>query len=68
MVLYEDMYNVDKHGKFNQLQCNLDEIETKKARDAAIGSRVKWQKIGDKCTTDFVKSYAKKTHSQLSLN
>ena len=38
----------------------LEEIETRKARGATIRSRVKWQKVGDKCTEEFFRSVRQK--------
>jgi hypothetical protein len=40
-TLHEDVYDVDKQGQVNRLKKDMDEIETKKARGAAIRSRVK---------------------------
>ena len=59
-TLHEDMYDVDKQGEVNRLKRDLDEIETRKARGAAIQSRVKWQQVGDRCTADFFKSVRQK--------
>lgn len=45
----------------------LEEIETKKARGATIRSRVKWQKVGDKCTEEFFRSVRQKnSHAVIS--
>lgn len=41
-TLHENVYNVDKHGRVNQLKHSLDEIETRKAKGAAVRARVKW--------------------------
>lgn len=46
-VLHDDVYNMDKQGEVNRLWNMLEYIEGRKAKGAAIRSRVKWQKIGD---------------------
>ena len=51
--LHEDIYNVELQGEVNQYKQVLEEIEMRKARGAMIRSRVKWQKVGDKCTAEF---------------
>ena len=52
-TLHEDVYNVDKYVKVNQLKHSLDEIETMKTKSATIRAKVIWQQVGDKCTADF---------------
>lgn len=54
------MYDVDKQGEVNRLKKDLDEIETRKARGAAIRSKVKWQQMGDRCSAEFFKSVRQK--------
>ena len=39
-TLHEDVYNMDKQSKINQLKYSLDEIETRKAKGAAIRAKV----------------------------
>jgi len=38
----------------------VDEIEMRKAKRAAIRSRVKWQQVGDRCSAEFFKSVRQK--------
>lgn len=66
-LLHEDVYNDDKQGKVNQLWNKLYEIETRLARGVAVRARVKWQKVGDKCTAEFLKS-ARQKNSQLVIS
>ena len=54
------MYDVDKQGEVNRLKKDLDEIETRKARGAAIRSKVKWQQMGNRCSAEFFKSVRQK--------
>lgn len=51
--LHEDIYNEDKQGEVNKYKNIIEGIETRKARGATIRARVKWQKVGDKCSGDF---------------
>jgi hypothetical protein len=41
VTLHEDVYDVDKQEEVNRLKKDMEEIETRKARGAAIRSRVK---------------------------
>ena len=66
-ALHEDVYNVDKQGEVSRLNNILEEIETRKARGATIRARVKWQQVGDKCSTEFFKSVRQK-NSQTVLS
>ena len=59
-TLHEDVYNIDKQGVVSQLQQCLEEIEIRKARGATIRARVKWQKVGNKCSAEFFKSVRQK--------
>lgn len=52
-VLHDNIYNVDKQGEVNQLRNKLKEIKTIKCKGVAIKSRVKLQKVGDKCIVEF---------------
>ena len=54
--LHEDIYDLDKQGEVNKFKRIIEEIETRKARGATIRARVKWKKIGDKCSREFFKS------------
>ena len=65
--MHEDTHNIDKQGEVSHLQCKIDEIETCKARGAAIRARVKWQLFGDKRSTEFFKSVCQK-HSQTVIS
>ena len=47
--LHEDVYNIHKQGQVNELSWKPQAIETRKAREFAITSRVKWKKVGDRC-------------------
>lgn len=47
------MYNEELQGEVNQYKRKMEEIETQKARGATIRSKVKWQKVGDKCSAEF---------------
>ena len=58
--LHDDVYNEELQGVANMHKRTLEEIETKKARGATIRSRVKWQKVGDKCTEEFFRSVRQK--------
>ena len=58
--LHEDPYNLGKQGEVSHFQNIMKGIVTHKARGAAIRARVKWQKLGDKCTADFFKSVRQK--------
>ena len=40
----------------NQLKHFLNEIETRKAKGAAIRAKIKLQQVGDKCSVEFFKS------------
>lgn len=66
-VLHDDVYNMDKQGEVNRLWNMLEYIEGRKAKGAAIRSRVKWQKIGDKCTKEFFKSVRQKKSQAIIL-
>ena len=63
--LHEDIYNADKQGEVNELRQTSYGIETKNARGAAIRARVKWQKLGDKCSAEFFKSVWQKNPNAL---
>ena len=58
--LHDDIYNVELQGKVNQIKHSLEEIEARKARGATIRARVKWQKVGDKCSMEFFQSVRQK--------
>ena len=63
--LHEDIYNADKQREVNVMRQVLDGIETRKTRGAAIKARVKWQKLGDKCSAKFFKSVWQKNPNAL---
>ena len=63
--LHEDIYNANKQREVNELRQTLDGIETRKASGAAIRARVKWQKLGDKCSAEFFKSVRQKIPNAL---
>jgi hypothetical protein len=44
---------LELQGEVDQYRRTIEEIETWKARGASIRSRVKWQKVGDKCAKFF---------------
>ena len=48
--LHDDIYNGQLQGVANMYKRTLEEIETRKTRGATIRSRVKWQKVENKCT------------------
>lgn len=54
--LHEDSYNEDKQREVNKYKNIIEGIEDRKARGAKIRARIKWQKVGDKCSGDFFKS------------
>ena len=54
--LHEDIYDRDKQGEVNKYKSIIEGIETRKARGATIRARVKWKKVGDKCSGEFFKS------------
>ena len=58
--LHEDIHNEDKQGEVNRYKGIIEGIEDRKARGATIRARVKWQKVGDKCTGEFFKSVRQK--------
>ena len=45
------MYNEENQGKVNQLQCTIEEIESRKARGVAPRSRVIESALGEKNVT-----------------
>ena len=51
--LHDDMYNEEVQGKVSRIKRSLEKIEARKARGATIRARVKWQKVGDKCSAEF---------------
>lgn len=65
--MHEDVYNEAQQGEVSRLKHKLDELKTRKARGVAIRSRVKWQKVGDKCTSEFFKSVRQKNSQSIIL-
>lgn len=65
--LHDDIYNVEKQGEVNQLENILKDIEIRKAKGAAIKSRVKWKKVGDKCSCEFFKLVRQKNTQSIIL-
>lgn len=65
--LHEDVHNVGKQGKVMELQNALEEVESRKARGATIRSRVKWNKVGNKCSVEFFKSVKQKNSSSVIM-
>ena len=63
--LHEDIYNTYKQKKINDLRQTLDGTETRKARGTAIRARMKWQKVGDKCSAEFFKFVRQKNPNVL---
>ena len=51
--LHDDIYNVELQREVYQYKRTIEEIERRKARGASIRSRVKWQRVGDKCSAKF---------------
>lgn len=47
--LDNDIYNIENNGEVNQHKYILEEMETRKARGAVVKSKVKWQKVGERC-------------------
>ena len=58
--LHNDIYNIDLQGKVSKYKHLLEESDMRKVRGAVVRSRVKRQRIGDKCTSDFFKSVRQK--------
>lgn len=58
--LHEDIYNVKPQGEVSELSSALGEIEMRKARGVATRSKVKWNRVIDKCTTKFFKAMRQK--------
>lgn len=58
--LHEDLYNIIRQGEVSHLQDKIDGIEIHRARGATIRARIKWKKVGDKCTAEFFKSVRQK--------
>ena len=54
--LHEDINNFEKQGEVNRLREVMGTIESRKAKGAAVKSRVKWQQVGDKCSKEFFRS------------
>ena len=54
--LHEDINNFEKQGEVSRLEEIMKGIETRKARGAALRSRLKWQQVGDRCSKEFFKS------------
>lgn len=65
--LHNNICNVGKQEEVNQLKSSTEDIEMRKARGAAIRSKVKWQKVGDKCLADFFKSIKQKNTQSIIL-
>ena len=63
--LHEDIHNVERQGEVHKLKHIMGEIDNRKARGAAIRSRVKWQQVGDKCSAEFFKSVRAKNAQAL---
>ena len=57
---YKDPYNITRQEEVNHLQDKIDGMETHRARGATIRTKIKWQKVGDKCTAEFFKSVRQK--------
>ena len=49
-----------KQGEVNKYKYIIEGIEDRKARRATIRARVKWQKVGDKCSGEFFKAVRQK--------
>ena len=58
--LHNDIYNVELQGEVSRYKNILDEVDMRKARGIMVRSRVKWQKVGNKCTKEFFKSVRQK--------
>ena len=54
--LYEDIHNEIKQGEVNKYRDITKEIKNRKAKGATIRARVKWKKVGDKCSGEIFKS------------
>lgn len=63
--LHEDAYNVDKQGKVWRIKNALEQVENKKAKGATIRSRVKWNKVGNRCTSEFFNSVKQKNTTRV---
>lgn len=61
--LHNDIYNAEKQGEVNQYKIILEDIKTRKTRNAAMRSKVKWHKVGDKCFAKFLRSVRQKKHT-----
>jgi hypothetical protein len=59
--LHEDINNFQKQEEVSRLKEVIVNIETRKARGAALRSRVRWQQVGDKCTKEVFRSVRPKT-------
>lgn len=58
--LYDDINNINNRGEVNELKRSIEGIETRKARGAAIWSRVKWKQVNEKCLAELFKSVKQK--------
>ena len=47
---------MEKQGEVNKYKSIIEGIEDRKARGATIKDRVRWQKVGDRCSGEFFKS------------
>lgn len=65
--LHNDIYNVELQGKVNQYKRMIEEIATRKARGTSIRSKVKWQKLGDKCSAKFFRLVKQKNSQAVIL-
>lgn len=66
--LHEDVYNMEKNGKVEELKNALEGVERRKTWGATIRSGVKWNNKGNKCSTEFSKQPNIKTLPQSSHN
>jgi exonuclease III len=65
--LHDDIHNEVVQGEANMFKRILEEIETRKARGATVRARVKWQKVGDKCSAEFFRSVRQKNTQAVIL-
>lgn len=55
-TLHEDVYNVTKQGKVWEIKSTLEGVESRKAKGASVRARVKWNKVGNRCSVYFFSS------------
>lgn len=61
--LHEDVYNVFKQGEVREIKNALEGVESWKAKGDIFRVRMKWNKVGNKCSAEFFNSVKHKHRS-----